>query len=396
MNNLYPWTNYQSLNLDWMLSKMKNLIDDMKNNNADVSELETEFTNLQNYVNSYLSNLNIQDAVNNKIDDMIENGEWHEIMYGTQYAVWIGDSYVQANSLGSNQNKRFSTQVSNALGYIEKNFAVGGTGFSSASDSFGAQMDNAIATLTSDEKNRTALVVIGGGRNDAYLNPGYNYTQMNSVVAPVLSKAINNFPNAKILLIPMMFDAEYIAGPYITWYYGIQNAVSSGRITIARTPYEWLLGRFSCIMDDGVHPTVDGHNILAVNTLNVLNGAPKNQFELLIANLSTMAVVKSNVRALTTNGYFTVQGRLVVDEALAANTEVAKASSSANAIAYSGNNINHIVHATSGSATYDLVWKSTHNSGTTSSALTTISAIPIGTYDLHSVGDPYGLNFTQF
>ena len=42
--------------------------------------------------------------------------------------VWIGDSYVEAVSLGENQNKRFSTLVSNKLGLTEYNYAKGGTG----------------------------------------------------------------------------------------------------------------------------------------------------------------------------------------------------------------------------------------------------------------------------
>lgn len=45
-----------------------------------VEELTNAFNNLQNYVNNYFDNLNVQDEINNKLNEMAQSGELDQIV----------------------------------------------------------------------------------------------------------------------------------------------------------------------------------------------------------------------------------------------------------------------------------------------------------------------------
>lgn len=67
--------------LIWFTNFLRDNIIPTVNNNAEaVHELQTLFVELQNYVNNYFDNLDVQEEINNKIEDMIESGEFQEII----------------------------------------------------------------------------------------------------------------------------------------------------------------------------------------------------------------------------------------------------------------------------------------------------------------------------
>lgn len=58
-----------------LLDYLKNTVIPTINNNADaIIEVQSLFTELQNYVDNYFSNLDVQEEVNNKLDEMVEDG----------------------------------------------------------------------------------------------------------------------------------------------------------------------------------------------------------------------------------------------------------------------------------------------------------------------------------
>lgn len=58
-----------------LLNYLKNTIMPTLNNNAEaLAELQKLFTKLQDYVNNYFDNLDVQDEINNKLDQMVEDG----------------------------------------------------------------------------------------------------------------------------------------------------------------------------------------------------------------------------------------------------------------------------------------------------------------------------------
>ena len=50
------------------------IVPDINNTNAGLSELQGFYLDLQNYVNNYFDNLDVQEEINNKLDDMTEDG----------------------------------------------------------------------------------------------------------------------------------------------------------------------------------------------------------------------------------------------------------------------------------------------------------------------------------
>ncbi len=76
--NRFPYTDLKDINLDWILHNIKQLIKEWAeyqvkiNNNFD--SLEEAYESLQNYINTWFDNLNVQTEINNKLDDMADSG----------------------------------------------------------------------------------------------------------------------------------------------------------------------------------------------------------------------------------------------------------------------------------------------------------------------------------
>lgn len=72
-------TNYELLCK--VVEYLNKVIANENNQNEAIAELATSFTELKNYVD----NLDLQDEVNNKIDEMVESGEFQEILFEKWY-----------------------------------------------------------------------------------------------------------------------------------------------------------------------------------------------------------------------------------------------------------------------------------------------------------------------
>ena len=67
--NNFPYTNFQDLNLDWIMRNVKTAL----LNSSDAVETAN---NLKNFVETYFDNLDVQQEINEKIDEMVESGEF--------------------------------------------------------------------------------------------------------------------------------------------------------------------------------------------------------------------------------------------------------------------------------------------------------------------------------
>lgn len=67
--------------LIWFCDFLENKVIPAVNQNAEaVEEMQNLFNELQTYVNEYFSNIDVQEEINNKLDDMAESGELEEII----------------------------------------------------------------------------------------------------------------------------------------------------------------------------------------------------------------------------------------------------------------------------------------------------------------------------
>lgn len=78
----FPYSNFHEINLDWLIREWLNYKSEM---NLHFANLSAEVTALKEYVENYFDNLDIQDEINNKIDEMVEDGTF-EILLGRYLA----------------------------------------------------------------------------------------------------------------------------------------------------------------------------------------------------------------------------------------------------------------------------------------------------------------------
>lgn len=192
-----------------------------------------------------------------------------------RFAVFIGDSYTHGSTL-ADKTKAFPNLVSAKLGLTCKNFSVAGAGFifePSSGTNFPAQVNAAIADTSFDNDN-VSYVIISGGLNDSTTNPSASFSDIKAAVDGMLTAIETNMPNAEIVLIPTLYNADYAPKALYTWYCQLTKAVytSGHKVRLVRNAYAWLTGRFGCMNSDGPHPNYEGHIMIASCILDAIGG----------------------------------------------------------------------------------------------------------------------------
>lgn len=99
-------------NYGMMMKLMKAINDVISNQNlveTDMNNLFDAFTELQTYINSYFDNLDVQEEINEKLDEMVESGELTQLI--KDYVDPIYESYEERiNANIETQNETISTQ----------------------------------------------------------------------------------------------------------------------------------------------------------------------------------------------------------------------------------------------------------------------------------------------
>lgn len=79
MENLGPYTNFHELNQDWFLQEFNKIVAQWKAMQKNFDSLQDAFNDLKSYVQDYFKNLDVQEEINNKLDNMINSGEMDNI-----------------------------------------------------------------------------------------------------------------------------------------------------------------------------------------------------------------------------------------------------------------------------------------------------------------------------
>lgn len=259
-----------------LLAYLKDTIIPTVNNNADaiielqenVDNFETNITNLfnelQSYVDNYFNNLDVQEEINNKLDDMVEQGTLQEIITG----------YLNSRAIFGFDNVALMKASTNL---IDGSYAQT-MGFHSKND--GGNALYKIRKITNDdvvnEMNKIAI------------------TYDNTLIAELIT-ITNNYINVKQL------------GAYGDDSHNDYNALNTA-ISLYKNIY---IPNGTYIIDNELNIT-SNYNIKCTGTLKntdgdvlVVNGA-SNNIEIKRINASNNGITLKDTNSLNFNNYFVV------------------------------------------------------------------------------------------
>ena len=251
---------------------LKNKIDTTaetaQNNKSNLNALgvtdTTTAANLKNKINK-----NSQDINKNSQDITTINTTINNYKYNSGYMVTFGDSYADS-TIPQNTWPYWLHQYIPTL--TLKNYAVSGAGFNVDTRTFIKQINTANTDTTLD-KNKVKLAVLAGGRNDIL-----DYNTAKNKIQECVNQMITIFPNARILIVPMLYDASYIDANGRTKLAGLTNGAETITTHTPNTEtlkfaYLWLKGETNSIGSDKIHPNQLGAQTIAKY---IYNGAYDN------------------------------------------------------------------------------------------------------------------------
>lgn len=211
---------------EWQLfckiGKEINKIIDSQNIVGEQAEtLTNAFNNLKNYVDNYFNNLDVQEEINNKLNEMAQSGELDQIVgkYITRdiqpqidnikneiteiknrEIIIVGDSYLAGQSLENPNTENYGYLLMQKLGMTTNKFhrwAEGGSSFVTAGN-----QNHTWQTLIQSKLN----TIIPNNITEIYFIGGYNDVTANS--PQVIENAMKNcidyahsvLPNAKVFV----------------------------------------------------------------------------------------------------------------------------------------------------------------------------------------------------
>ena len=180
--------------------------------------------------------------------------------------VTVGDSYSAAESTNNTWTGNITKILTNATVY---NYGVSGAGFTTQV-TFYDQLTNAKNGVA--DANAITHVIIGGGRNDIYSST------YQSSAATCIKHARECFPNARIIVVPMMWDFRPITTDGYNKASVIQAAAHENGAEVLNYAWIWGKGNSGWYQSDQVHPNATGAYVMANYICNAILGCYTPRF----------------------------------------------------------------------------------------------------------------------
>ena len=282
-------------------NKIDNTAETAQNNKSNLNALGvnnvTDATNLKNKINKNTQDIskNTQDISKNTQDISVINTTISNYQYNSGYMVTFGDSYADSTT-PQNTWPYWLHQYIPTL--TLKNYAVSGAGFNVDSRTFINQINNANTDSTLD-KSKVKLAVLAGGRNDIL-----NYNNAKTKIQECVNRMITIFPNAQILIVPMLYDDGYVPAESREKLAGLTRGAElitnhTPNAETLKFAYIWLKGETDSVGSDSIHPNQLGAQTIAKY---IYNGAYRNY-------TPRQEVYKTNFGSAT--GFITLQNGIV-------------------------------------------------------------------------------------
>ena len=267
-NNLYKI----NTNANTAGGKATQALETAQNNTKNLTALGVTDTETATQLKNKINNT-AETAQNNKtqittINNYISVNEMFN-MRGDKIMVTFGDSYASPTD-----NTSWAVQVANKLGWTLKNYAIGGAGYIEPNTTYQSEFNSARQDRTYAHE-KVSLVIIGGSRNS---NDGYDGSIKIAATA-LFQQCINEYPNARIIAIPMLWDNNTVSD---YWRYNageIEQAAIENGIESIPWAWTWNMGKPENIKNDKIHPNEKGSTIIRNYILRYLTGTYTGRHE---------------------------------------------------------------------------------------------------------------------
>ena len=253
-------------------TKINNTAETTLNNTNKLTALGVTDTETATQLKTKINNT-AETAQNNKtqitaINNYISVNEMFN-MRGDSIMVTFGDSYASPTD-----DTSWAVQTANKLGWTLKNYAIGGAGYIEPNTTYQSEFNSARQDTTYAHE-KVSLVIIGGSRNS---NDGYD-GKIKIAATALFQQCINEYPNARIIAIPMLWDNKTVSD---YWRYNageIEQAAIETGIESIPWAWTWNMGKPENIKNDHVHPNANGTTIIRNYILRYLIGTYTGRHE---------------------------------------------------------------------------------------------------------------------
>ena len=298
-------TNYQ------LLCK---IVEYLNLNITKTNELGTQVEVLTNWFN----NLDVQDEIDNKLDEMAQDGTLAEIIneqifsdlntqvqtntenigtlqtnlttlqnkvenernpidfYSGKNLVVFGDSYSQPD-IPNSEDEYWVKQVAQATGMNRFNFAIAGAGFGRSTNLLSTQLTTAQNQMTSEQKQNTSVVICYAGYNDI-MNDVSEEDILSNYIA-LITGIVQTFPNAKIIVAPFNWQFGYLSREQNmkieTLIYRMERDTCMYPVTFLKLARYWLMG-INTNYRNSNHPNVNGYKTIAGYFIGAIYGSSEH------------------------------------------------------------------------------------------------------------------------
>ena len=217
-----------------LLSYLKDTVIPALNNNADaIVELQNLYNELHDYVEHYFDNLDVQEEINNKLDDMVEDGTLDEIINQEIFsdlnddisalqqdvsdldskittetdnlkrnALYIGNSYLGGvGSTGNNNGIYKRTKDMFNKTYLKTGSGIGFLQYTDHQDTFQTMLNNAINDTDINNNEITDIIIVSAWGDTRSLHESANIGtyrgNLQTAIINFMDSVKNNFPNIK-------------------------------------------------------------------------------------------------------------------------------------------------------------------------------------------------------
>lgn len=209
-----------------------------------------------------------------------------QAQYSNGYLVTFGDSYAE-NTMA----RTWSYQLSTMLPELTwKNYAKAGAGFNVSNiPTFAQQVANCVADASVDNA-KVKVAVCAGGRNDVL-----NYNTGRTKAQECVSAMRSAFPNAVIVVAPMLFDSSVLDENGMQKYSGLLDgckdiAFGDSRIVLADGAYVWCKGNTNWFPSGDIHPNEYGAKAIAKYLYTACRDSYRGRQEYAVSMFGSMPV----------------------------------------------------------------------------------------------------------